>query len=105
MAHTTCLINFYRIFDLCSLAQIGCYTSYDLAYIVSASENNRYSNFKFIQQNLLFKNDVEYFQVSPHILSDCDLFIDADHLSDDGAALFTDSLYSFLSQKFPDIVK
>ena len=52
MAHTKCLINFYRSFDLNGLARIDCYTNYNqVVRIISASKNNQYFDFQFIQQD------------------------------------------------------
>lgn len=54
MTHTKCLINFYRSFDLSSLARIDCCTNYNqVIRIISAFKNNQYFDFQFIQQDAI----------------------------------------------------
>ena len=49
MTHTKCLINFYRSFDLSSLARIDCCTNYNqVIRIISAFKNNQYFDFQYL---------------------------------------------------------
>jgi hypothetical protein len=52
MKHIKSRINFYRLFDLSSLALIDCYTNYNkVVRIISYSKKHQYADFQLIQQD------------------------------------------------------
>ena len=61
MVNSRDLIDFYKWFDLCSLAPLSDYNNYNkIKYIINCDKDDQYFDFQFIQQDIAnyFKNTI-----------------------------------------------